>query len=133
MLPLYVFSRDPLTEVNILISEWPDPLLMNAFNTINLAGAAILTSVAYAEELGIPKTKWIYALGGAGTQDSDNCEHIFPQAFWSFKVSEYLTTLSKVWLRPNYHSSPSIERSIDAGLRVSGLTKEDIDLYDFYS
>jgi hypothetical protein len=46
---------------------------MNAFNTINLAGACVLTSVAYAEELGIPKTKWIYALGGAGTQDSNNC------------------------------------------------------------
>jgi hypothetical protein len=47
---------------------------MNAFNTINLAGAAILTSVAFAEELGIPRVKWIYALGGAGTQDSDSCK-----------------------------------------------------------
>jgi hypothetical protein len=46
---------------------------MNAFNTINLAGAAVLTSVAFAEELGIPRVKWIYALGGAGTQDSDSC------------------------------------------------------------
>ncbi|ETI27903.1 hypothetical protein G647_00352 [Cladophialophora carrionii CBS 160.54] len=89
---------------------FPYPLLMNAFNTINLAGACVLTSVAYAEELGIPRTKWIYALGGAGTQDSDH-----------------------FWERPNYHSSPSISRSIDAGLHVSGLAKEDIDLYDFYS
>ena len=51
-----------------------DPLLMNAFNTVNLAAACILTSTTYAEQLGIPKTKWIYALGGAGTQDADNCE-----------------------------------------------------------
>lgn len=47
---------------------------MNAFNTVNLAAACILTSTIYAEQLGIPKTKWIYALGGAGTQDADNCE-----------------------------------------------------------
>ncbi|EXJ72739.1 uncharacterized protein A1O5_03886 [Cladophialophora psammophila CBS 110553] len=89
---------------------FPYPLLMNAFNTINLAGACILTSTVYAEELGIPKEKWIYALGGAGTQDSNH-----------------------FWERPNYFTSPSIERSIDAALRVSGLTKEDIDLFDFYS
>jgi hypothetical protein len=38
-----------------------------------------------------------------------------------------------VWERPNFHSSPSISRSLDAGIKVSGLTKEDIDLYDFYS
>jgi len=88
----------------------PYPLLMNAFNTVNLAAACILTSTIYAEQLGIPKTKWIYALGGAGTQDADN-----------------------FWERPNYYSSPAIERSLDAGLQVSGLDKEEIDLYDFYS
>ncbi|KIW78740.1 hypothetical protein Z517_08579 [Fonsecaea pedrosoi CBS 271.37] len=88
----------------------PYPLLMNAFNTINLAGACILTSTAYAEELGIPKEKWIYALGGAGTQDCDN-----------------------FWERPNFYTSPSIEQSIDTALRVSGVDKEEIDLFDFYS
>ncbi|KAK6431089.1 hypothetical protein LTR95_012754 [Oleoguttula sp. CCFEE 5521] len=88
----------------------PYPLLMNAFNTVNLAGACILTSVEFAQELGIPKSKWVYALGGAGTRDSN-----------------------EFWERPNYHSSPSISRSIDASLEISGLTKEDIDLYDFYS
>lgn len=51
-----------------------DPLLMNAFNTINLAGACILTSTEYAREIGIPSDRWIYALGGAGTKDSDDCE-----------------------------------------------------------
>ncbi|KIX05726.1 uncharacterized protein Z518_03698 [Rhinocladiella mackenziei CBS 650.93] len=89
---------------------FPYPLLMNAFNTVNLSAAVILTSATYAEEMGIPKTKWIYPVGGAGTQDSPN-----------------------FWERPNYFSSPSIERSIDAGLRVSGLVKDDIDLFDFYS
>ena len=46
---------------------------MNAFNNINLAGACILTSTDYARKLGIPESKWIYPLGGAGTSDSGNC------------------------------------------------------------
>lgn len=47
---------------------------MNAFNKVNLAASCILTSAAYATELGIPRSKWIYPLGGAGTQDSDKCK-----------------------------------------------------------
>jgi hypothetical protein len=46
---------------------------MNAFNTINLAGACLLTSAEYAKELGIPESRWIYPLGGAGTRDSYEC------------------------------------------------------------
>jgi len=57
-----------------LIHVRVDPLLMNAFNTINLAGACVLTSTEYATELGIPESKWIYALGGAGTADERDCE-----------------------------------------------------------
>ena len=41
--------------------------------------------------------------------------------------------MSAVWERPNFHSSPCISRSLDAGIQVSGLTKDEIDLYDFYS
>ncbi|TVY48711.1 hypothetical protein LOCC1_G001407 [Lachnellula occidentalis] len=89
---------------------FPYPLLMNAFNNINLAGTCILTSTDYARELGIPESKWIYPLGGAGTSDSSN-----------------------FWERPNFYSSPSISRSLDAGLAASGLNKENIDLFDFYS
>ena len=88
----------------------PYPLLMNAFNTVNLACAVLLTSTEYAEELGVAKDRWIYPLGGAGTQDSTD-----------------------FWERPNFHSSPSIERSIDAALSVCGLSKDEIDLFDFYS
>ncbi|KAF2840135.1 hypothetical protein M501DRAFT_952176 [Patellaria atrata CBS 101060] len=89
---------------------FPYTLLMNAFNTVNLAAACILTSTQYAEELGIPKSQWIYLLGGAGTRDSDN--------FWD---------------RPNYHTSPSISRSIDAAMKVSSLSKDQVDLFDIYS
>ena len=52
-----------------------DPLLMNAFNNVNLAASCILTSTEYARRLGIPESKWVYPLGGAGTQDSDSCRH----------------------------------------------------------
>jgi hypothetical protein len=46
---------------------------MNAFNNVNLAGACLLTSTDYAERLGIDKNRWIYLLGGAGTQDHPEC------------------------------------------------------------
>ena len=59
---------------NHLLTESIDPLLMNAFNTVNLAGACLLTSTEFAKEMGIPQAKWIYMLGGAGTKDSVECE-----------------------------------------------------------
>jgi len=63
-------NRDWLSVLTVPL----DPLLMNAFNNINLAGACILTSVGFARELGVPEEKWIYPLGGAGTSDSDECK-----------------------------------------------------------
>lgn len=47
-----------------------DPLLMNAFNDVNLAGACILTSTEFAERMGIPREKWIFSLGGGRAEDS---------------------------------------------------------------
>jgi hypothetical protein len=58
----------------LLMTGNVDPLLMNAFNNVNLAAACILTSTEFAMELGIPESKWIYPLGGAGTRDSYECE-----------------------------------------------------------
>jgi hypothetical protein len=83
---------------------------MNAFNTVNLAAACVITSTSLARFLAIPESKWIYPLGGAGTADA--------QHFWN---------------RPNFYTSPSISRSIDAAFEITGLSKDDIDLYDFYS
>ena len=56
--------------------EWLDPLLMNAFNNINLAGACIVTSADFARELGVSEDRWIYVLGGAGTRDSNDCNNL---------------------------------------------------------
>jgi hypothetical protein len=54
---------------------------MNAFNSVNLAAACIITSVAKAQALGIPKDKWAYVLGGAGADDSDYCKLFRTAAF----------------------------------------------------
>ncbi|KAL6159911.1 hypothetical protein ACJBU6_02322 [Exserohilum turcicum] len=88
----------------------PYPLLMNAFNTVNLAAAMLITSTSHAERLGVPRSKWIYPLGGAGTADAD-----------------------EFWKRPDFHSSPAISRSIDASLHASGTKKEELDILDIYS
>ena len=102
---------------------------MNAFNNINLAASCIITSTKYAKELGIPESKWIYPLGGAGTQDSDKCRYSNDTRGQNNANARRLS----VWERPNYHSSPSISRSLDACLDVCGLHKDQIDLFDFYS
>lgn len=98
-----------VSEKNRMIC-YPYPLLMNAFNTVNLAGAVILTSTTFAQQLCVPKSKWIYPLGGAGTSDS-----------------------SEFWYRPNFHSSPSIERSLSTALSLSDVKRDEIDLIDIYS
>ncbi|RMZ66726.1 acetyl- acetyltransferase [Pyrenophora seminiperda CCB06] len=89
---------------------YPYPLLMNAFNTVNLSSALLLTSTTFAQSLAIPPSKWIYPLGGAGTKDSD-----------------------EFWHRPNFYSSPSISRSLDACLAVSETSVEELDVLDIYS
>ncbi|KAM3150390.1 hypothetical protein ABEW05_009282 [Botrytis cinerea] len=89
---------------------WPYPLLMNAFNNVNMAASCIITSVSFATELGIPEDKWIYPLGGAGMREKDN-----------------------FWERPNFYSSEALETSLDSALDVSGLETKDIDIFDFYS
>ena|ERR1700744_2324851 len=101
-----------------------DPLLMNAFNNINLAAAVLITSTDVARQLGVPESRWIYPLGGAGTQDASYCELVS-------RLPIRLTII--VWDRPNFYSSPSISKSLDAALEVSHLTKDKIDLFDFYS
>lgn len=49
-------------------------MLQCAFNTINLAGAIIITTVGQAKAMGVPQDKWVYILGGAGTDDPHDCE-----------------------------------------------------------
>ncbi|ROV98064.1 hypothetical protein VMCG_07031 [Cytospora schulzeri] len=88
----------------------PYPLLMNAFNTVNLAAAVILTSAQNASDLGVPKEKWVYLRGGSGKQENEN-----------------------FWERPNFHHSEAISAALDEGLACSGLKIDDVDALDLYS
>lgn len=87
-----------------------DPLLMNAFNTVNLAAAVLLTSAENARELGVPEDKWVYPLGGAGRKERKH-----------------------FWERPNFHQSDAISISLDECLSLSGVTMKDVDVLDLYS
>ncbi|KAF5683545.1 hypothetical protein FDENT_7157 [Fusarium denticulatum] len=107
--PRDVDAIKTITKQNRMICT-PYPLLMNAFNGVNLAAACIITSVEYATKLGVPQDKWVYMAGGAGSNDS-----------------------SHFWERANYFSSPAIEYSIDKALESAAITKNEIDCFDFYS
>ncbi|KAK2614668.1 hypothetical protein N8I77_001474 [Diaporthe amygdali] len=85
-------------------------LLMNAFNTVNLAAAVVLTSTENARELGVPEDKWVYPLGGAGRKEKE-----------------------RFWERPNFHRSDAISISLDECLSRSGISTADIDVLDLYS
>jgi hypothetical protein len=87
---------------------------MNAFNNVNIAGACLLTSTEYAKELGIPKSKWIYPLGGAGTRDSSDCKDPWspPTIPWLKNASDRLGT-SEFLLKPGHLEV--------AGCRVSSV------------
>lgn len=88
----------------------PYPLLMNAFNTVNLAAAVVLTSADNARELGVSEDKWIYPLGGAGRKER-----------------------SQFWERPNFYHSDAISIALDECISLSGVTLADIDVLDLYS
>lgn len=65
-----------------MLTSMIDPLLMNAFNNVNMAASCIITSVEFARELGVPEEKWIYPLGGAGMREKENC--MFTHCFSSW-------------------------------------------------
>lgn len=119
------FGKPPKTKEEIAtVSKknrmicFPYPLLMNAFNNINLAGAIILTNTNYATELGIPKSQWVYPLGGAGTKDSDKCVYLvrFASKFGSCTDLRSLGA-SKLPLLPINHPLP--RRSIQTSQRLA--------------
>lgn len=68
-------SRLQIFKVCNMLMRSADPLLMNAFNTVNLAAAVIITSTEYARRLGVPEEKWVYPLGGAGKKEKEHCEY----------------------------------------------------------
>ena len=89
---------------------YPYPRLMNANAFIDQSAAVVMTSVATARELGIPRDKWVFLHGCA-----DGHDH------WT--VSE----------RVNLHSSPAIRHASRQALAMAGRTLDGIAVFDLYS
>ncbi len=106
------YSAEELITVNER-NRWigfPYPRLMNAHAYIDQSAALVMTSVATAHELGIPRDKWVFLHGCADAHD-----HWF--------VSQ----------RIDFHSSPAIRAASRQALAMTGKTLDQIDLFDLYS
>jgi len=106
------YSAAQLVTVNAK-NRWigfPYPRLMNAHAYIDQSAALVMTSVAMARELGIPRDKWVFLHGCADAHDA-----------WF--VSQ----------RQNLHSSPAIRAASLQALAMAGKTLDDIELFDLYS
>jgi len=89
---------------------FPYPKYMNAIMEVDQAAAVIMTSVGTAQELGIPREKWVYIWGCADAID-----------LWY--ISERL----------NYYSSPAMALVGRRALEMAGLGIDEIDWFDLYS
>jgi len=89
---------------------FPYTKLMNSNALIDQAAAIILTSVAKAKALGIPRDRWVYLHGCADAHDH-----------W------YISD------RHNFHSSPAMRTVGRETLEMAGMTIADMDRFDIYS
>lgn len=89
---------------------WPYTKFMNAMNQINQSAALLLTSVAFAREMGVDPSKWVYLHGCANTAE-----------IWN--ISE----------RTNYHSSPAIRIMAERALAMAGRSIDEVAHLDLYS
>lgn len=89
---------------------YPYPKLMNAHAYIDQSAAVVMTSVATARELGIPRDRWVFLHGCADAHDH-------------WHVSE----------RVDLHASPAIRAASRQALAMAGKTLTDIEVIDLYS
>ena len=89
---------------------FPSTKLMNSNAFIDQAAAIILTSVAKARELGVPRDRWVYLHGCADAHDH-----------W------YISD------RHNFHSSPAMRAVGRETLAMAGTSIDKIDKFDLYS
>ena len=106
------FTADEIATVNPNnpYIGFPYTKLMNSNAFIDQSAAIILTSVAKAKELGIPKEKWVYLHGCADAYDN-----------W------YLSD------RINFHSSHAMRIVARETFEMAGCSLDDIDALDLYS
>ncbi len=89
---------------------FPYTKLMNANAFIDQSAALILTSVAKAKSLGIPREKWVYLHGCADTHDH-----------W------YISD------RKDFHSSPAMRVAGEEALAMAETSLDQIGAFDIYS
>ena len=89
---------------------FPYTKLHNTSWNVDQAAGLIFTSVAKAEELGIPRENWIFPLA------STESNHIVP-------VSQ----------REQLHGLPGARACAEKALAIGGLSPEDIDFWELYS
>lgn len=89
---------------------WPYTKFMNAMNQINQSATLLLTSVEYAQELGVPEEKWVYLHGCA---DASELWHMLD--------------------RENYHSSVAIRTMGRKAFEMADLSMAEIAHIDIYS
>ena len=89
---------------------WPYTKYMNAMNQINQSASLLLTSVAYARELGVDESRWVYLHGCADTME-----------IWNIS------------LRVNFYSSPAMRVMGEQALSMAGIGMDDIAYIDLYS
>jgi len=88
----------------------PYPKFMNAIMEVDQAAAVIMASVAAAQELGIPRDRWVYLWGCADAVD-----------IWYFSD------------RPNLHASLALTLAGRRALEMARVTIDEIDWFDLYS
>jgi acetyl-CoA C-acetyltransferase len=88
----------------------PYTKVMNAILAVDMAAAVVMTTVREARELGIPREQWVFLRGCAAASD-----------VWCFSE------------RIDFHQSPALRAAAAAALAMSGLTLDEIDLFDLYS
>ncbi|WP_029105899.1 acetyl-CoA acetyltransferase [Mycobacterium sp. 360MFTsu5.1] len=94
---------------NRMIS-WPYTKLMNSNNMVDQGAALILTSVGKAEQLQIPKERWVFPYAGTDAHDT-------------YLIGE----------RASFSGSPAIRIAGRRVLELAGLGIDDIDAVDVYS
>ncbi len=88
----------------------PYPKLMNSNNDVDMAAAVIMCSAQSAQDLGVPRDRWVFPHSGA-----DCHEHTF------------------VSVRDRFDRTPAIEIGGSEALRLAGVDIDDVSVIDLYS
>jgi acetyl-CoA C-acetyltransferase len=114
---LYSWFQTPKTADEIPVISESNPMVSFPYTKflcsmmqVDQAAAIFLTDEQTASELGVPKEKWVYPVGGGDASD-----------VWH--VSE----------RVNFYSSPSAGVAADTALAQAGVSLDQVDCLDLYS